>query len=44
MKDAKILLLIKNVDIELAQKIQKLVNEYNAAKALEVIGKHEKGN
>jgi len=35
MKDAKILLLINNVDVELAQKIQKLINEYNAAKRVE---------
>jgi len=34
MKDAKIMLLIKNVDVELAEKIQKLINEYNARKSL----------
>jgi len=35
MKDAKILLLIKNVDVELAEKIQELINQYNAAKRVE---------
>jgi hypothetical protein len=31
MKDAKILLIIKNVDTELAAKIQKVINEHNAS-------------
>jgi len=35
MKDAKMVLLINNVDVELAKKIQKLINEYNAAKRVE---------
>lgn len=30
MKEAKILLIIKNCDIELAQKIQALIRIYNA--------------
>jgi len=34
-KDPKIMLLIKNVDMELMQKIQKLINQHNAAKRLE---------
>jgi len=31
----KICLLIKNVDIELMQKIQKVINQYNSAKLVE---------
>ena len=32
MKDAKIVLVIKNIDMELAKKIVKLITEYNASK------------
>lgn len=32
MKDAKMLLIIKNCDVELAEKILKLVGEHNASK------------
>lgn len=32
MKDAKMLLIIKNCSIELAEKIVKVIEEYNAAK------------
>jgi len=34
-KDPKILLLIKNVDMELMQKIQKVINQHNAVKRVE---------
>ena len=33
-KDPKIMLLIKNVDMELMQKIQKVINQHNARKSL----------
>ena len=32
MKDAKILLMIKNCDVELAEKIAKVIGEHNASK------------
>jgi len=32
MKDAKIVLVIKNVDMELAKKIVKVIGEHNASK------------
>ena len=35
IKKTKIMLLINNVDMELMQKIQKVINEYNAAKRVE---------
>lgn len=33
MKDAKILLIVKNVDMELLKKIQKVIAEHNSAVA-----------
>jgi len=35
MKEPKIMLLIKNVDMELMQKIQKVINQHNALKRVE---------
>ena len=34
-KNPKIMLLIKNVDMELMQKIQKVINQHNAVKRVE---------
>jgi len=44
MKDAKTLLIIKNVDIELAKKIQILINDYNEWKAEQNAAKRKKSN
>jgi len=41
MKDAKILLIIKNVDLELAEKIQKLIATHNRAKNAEIVSKDD---
>ena len=35
MKEPKIMLMIKNVDMELMQKIQKVINEHNRLKRVE---------
>jgi len=32
MSDSKIVLVIKNVDLKLAKKIQKVINEYDSSK------------
>jgi len=40
MKEGQILLLIKNVDLELAKKIQKVIVDYNIEKGLKARKKY----